>query len=109
MATRCCAPRAAWNCRCACWMNRRTRAAQTIEETPGVLDRRNAAQVIDALHEAADAAQRGELAGLVTGPVHKGIVNDAGIPYTGTTELLARRAGVDVVMMLASDTLRICL
>jgi 4-hydroxythreonine-4-phosphate dehydrogenase len=75
---------------------------QAAEETPGVLDRRNAAQVIAVLHEAADAAQRGELAGLVTGPVHKGIINDAGIGYTGTTELLAQRAGVEVVMMLAT-------
>ena len=82
---------------------------QPVVETPGVLERRNARHVIDALLAAADAAQRGELAGMVTGPVHKGVVNDAGIAYTGTTELLAQRAGVEVVMMLASDTLRVAL
>jgi len=71
-------------------------------ETPGQLDRRNAAYVIDTLIEAADAAQSGGLDGLVTGPVHKGIINDAGIAYTGTTELLAQRARCEVVMLLAS-------
>jgi 4-hydroxythreonine-4-phosphate dehydrogenase len=80
---------------------------QAVVETPGTLEPRNARQVIDALLEAAEAAQRGELSGMVTGPVHKAVVNDAGIPYTGTTELLAQRAGCDVVMMLASDTLRV--
>ncbi len=78
-------------------------------EIPGQLDRRNAAFVIDTLIEAADAAQRGEFDGLVTGPVHKGIVNDAGIAYTGTTELLAQRACCEVVMLLASDILRVAL
>ena len=82
---------------------------QTEIEHPGQLDARNAAGLIATLHEAADAAQRGEFDGLVTGPVHKGIVNEAGIAYTGTTELLAQRAGVDVVMMLASDSLRVAL
>ena len=82
---------------------------QAAAEVPGQLDRRNAAGVIANLLEAADAAQRGEFAGMVTGPVHKGVVNDAGIAYRGTTELLAERAGVEVVMMLASDTLRVAL
>ena len=82
---------------------------QAAVERPGQLDPRNAAGLISAMQEAADAAQRGEFDGLVTGPVHKGIVNDAGIAYTGTTELLAQRAGADVVMMLASDTLRVAL
>lgn len=83
--------------------------ALAVAETPGQLDRRNATSVIAALREAADAATRGEFDGLVTGPVHKGVVNDAGIAYTGTTELLAQLAGVEVVMMLASDRLRVAL
>jgi 4-hydroxythreonine-4-phosphate dehydrogenase len=82
---------------------------QTHPETPGTLQRDNAAAVIAALEEAADAARRGGIDGLVTGPVHKGIVNEAGIAYTGTTELLATRTGSEVVMMLASDTLRVAL
>jgi 4-hydroxythreonine-4-phosphate dehydrogenase len=82
---------------------------QSVPEIPGRLQRANAAAVIAALEEAADAALRGDFDGLVTGPVHKGIVNEAGIRYSGTTELLAARAGVDVLMMLASDTLRVAL
>ncbi len=75
----------------------------------GVLDVRNAVYVHDTLVEAARLAASGTLAGLVTGPVHKGVLNDAGIPYTGTTELLARQADCEVVMMLASASLRVAL
>jgi 4-hydroxythreonine-4-phosphate dehydrogenase len=86
----------------------RQRALRVVER-PGVLDARNAAHVIDALTLAADDALHARIDGLVTGPIHKGVVNDAGIRYTGTTELLAQRAGTEVVMMLASDTLRVAL
>ena len=41
----------------------------------------------------------GELHGVVTGPVHKAVINEGGIAYSGTTELLADQAGVKVVMM----------
>jgi 4-hydroxythreonine-4-phosphate dehydrogenase len=78
-------------------------------ETPGKLDVRNAPHTIDCLMEAAEDALRGDFAGLVTGPVHKGVVNEAGIPYTGTTELLAQQAGSDVAMMLASPLMRVAL
>lgn len=80
-----------------------------VPSTPGVLDIRNADYVHRTLIDAADAALRGDVAGMVTGPVHKGVLNDAGIAYTGTTELLARHAGCEVVMMLASRTLRVAL
>jgi 4-hydroxythreonine-4-phosphate dehydrogenase len=83
--------------------------AQVRVEQPGQLQRENAPALIAALREAADAALRGEFDGLVTGPLHKGIVNQAGIAYTGTTELLAEHAAVEVVMMLASDTMRVAL
>lgn len=75
----------------------------------GQPDPANAAAVIDALTQAADACLHGELAGLVTGPVHKAAINDGGIAYTGTTELLARHAGREVVMMLANDIVRVAL
>lgn len=75
----------------------------------GVLDPRNAGYVHESLLEAARLAGNGTLAGLVTGPVHKGVLNDAGIAYTGTTELLAHEADCDVVMMLASSHLRVAL
>jgi 4-hydroxythreonine-4-phosphate dehydrogenase len=75
----------------------------------GRTDPANAGAVIEALNQAADACLRGELDGLVTGPVHKAAINAGGIAYTGTTELLAQRAGREVVMMLANDLLRVAL
>jgi 4-hydroxythreonine-4-phosphate dehydrogenase len=70
--------------------------------TPGVLDPRNAAYVLATLARAADGASDGEFNAIVTAPVHKGVINDAGIPFTGHTEFFARRAGRDVVMMLTA-------
>ncbi len=69
----------------------------------------NAASVIDALRAAAQACLDGACDGLVTGPVHKAAINEGGIAYTGTTELLAAQAGRDVVMMLANDVVRVAL
>ena len=76
---------------------------------PGAPDARNARAVVGALTAAADACLDGGFDGLVTGPVHKAAVNEGGIAYTGTTELLAARAGCDVVMMLANDIVRVAL
>jgi 4-hydroxythreonine-4-phosphate dehydrogenase len=80
-----------------------------VETRFGSPDPRNAASVIDALQQAAAACLRGEFDGLVTGPVSKATINDGGIAYTGTTELLATQAGCDVVMMLANDIVRVAL
>lgn len=76
---------------------------------PGHPDPANAPGVIAALTAAADACLAGRYGGMVTGPVHKGVVNEAGIPYTGTTELLAAHAGCEVVMMLGHYDLRVAL
>jgi 4-hydroxythreonine-4-phosphate dehydrogenase len=77
---------------------------------PGRLDPDNAAYVLDTLNRACDWLNDGRAAALVTAPVHKGVINDAGISFTGHTEFLAERAGVDrVVMMLAADQLRVAL
>ena len=76
---------------------------------PGRLDVANAPSVIDALDLAARGCLDGDFDGLVTGPVHKAVVNDAGIAYSGTTERLAAQAGCDVVMMLGHDDLRVAL
>jgi 4-hydroxythreonine-4-phosphate dehydrogenase len=70
--------------------------------TPGVLDPRNAPYVLATLARAADGASNGEFDAIVTAPVHKGMINDAGIPFTGHTEFFAHRAGCDVVMMLSA-------
>lgn len=75
----------------------------------GTPDPRNAAAVIGALRGAASACLDGRFDGLVTGPVHKAVVNEGGIPYSGTTELLAEQAGREVVMMLANDVVRVAL
>ncbi|GAB3378142.1 4-hydroxythreonine-4-phosphate dehydrogenase PdxA [Lysobacter fragariae] len=80
-----------------------------IQPTFGAPDPRNAAAVIAALTQAAQGCIDGRFDGVVTGPVHKAAINEGGIAYTGTTELLARHAGRDVVMMLANDIVRVAL
>lgn len=75
----------------------------------GTPDPRNARSVIDGLLHAAAGCRDGRFDGMVTGPVHKAAINAGGVPYTGTTELLAHDAGCDVVMMLANPTLRVAL
>lgn len=75
----------------------------------GQADPRNARAVIDALLGAGQACLEGSLDGVVTGPVHKAVINQGGIAYSGTTELLAKQAGVEVVMMLANDIVRVAL
>lgn len=76
---------------------------------PGLLDPANAAYVLDCLERACDGCLTGEFDALVTGPVHKGVINDAGFPFSGHTEFLAARCGSDPVMMLAAPGLRVAL
>jgi 4-hydroxythreonine-4-phosphate dehydrogenase len=61
------------------------------------------------LAAACDGCLRGSYDALVTGPVHKGILNDAGIPFTGHTEFLAERCGAEPLMLLATPGLRVAL
>lgn len=75
----------------------------------GQADPANAGAVIGALLQAGQACLDGHLDGVVTGPVHKAVINQGGIAYSGTTELLADQAGVEVVMMLANDIVRVAL
>ncbi|HEY4211511.1 MAG TPA: 4-hydroxythreonine-4-phosphate dehydrogenase PdxA [Steroidobacteraceae bacterium] len=76
----------------------------------GRLDARNARYVLDLLDRAIDGARSNEFAAMVTAPVHKGVINDAGVPFTGHTEYLAERTNVPLpVMMLASGALRVAL
>lgn len=89
----------------------------TLEEVPlaypsqaGTLDLRNAGSVLATLENAVAGCRSGRYDAVVTAPVHKGVINDAGIPFTGHTEFLAERAGVPrVVMMLVGDRLRVAL
>ena len=73
-----------------------------VPAVPGKLDPRNGAYVIDTLARAADGCASGEFDALVTAPVQKSAIADAGIPFTGHTEFFAERAGRDVVMMLVA-------
>jgi len=81
----------------------------THKATAGQLDTANAAYVLECLSRAVDLLKAGTAHALVTGPVHKGIINDAGIAFTGHTEFLAGLTGGQPVMMLAADTLRVAL
>ena len=77
---------------------------------PGRLDPANARHVLAMLDRAIDGCTRGEFAAMVTAPVQKSIINDAGVPFTGHTEYLAERTGArHPVMLLAADTLRVAL
>jgi len=77
----------------------------------GQLDPDNADYVLSMLRRATRGCLAGEFAGLVTAPLHKGVINDAGYPFTGHTEFLAELCGEDLtpVMMLATEGLRVAL
>ena len=76
--------------------------ALAVPVSPGHLDPRNARYVLATLDRAIQGCMRGEFDAVVTAPVHKGVINDAGIAFTGHTEYLAERTRTPrVVMMLA--------
>ena len=76
----------------------------------GRLDVANAHYVLAMLDRAIDGCRGGEFSGIVTAPVHKGVINDAGIPFSGHTEYLAERTNLPrVVMMLVGGGLRVAL
>ncbi|MFC5437278.1 4-hydroxythreonine-4-phosphate dehydrogenase PdxA [Rhodanobacter umsongensis] len=80
-----------------------------VDEAPGLPDPRNARHVLDTLSEAADGCLAGRYDAVVTAPLQKSSINDAGIRFSGHTEFFAERAHSDVVMMLASPELRVAL
>lgn len=75
----------------------------------GKMDSRNSQYVLDCLALAATHCLDNNSSAMVTGPVHKGIINDAGIPFTGHTEYLADISHSSPVMMLATEQLRVAL
>ena len=81
------------------------------ESLPGQLDPANSAQVVECIERAAKECLAGAFDALVTAPVHKGIINDAGIPFSGHTEMLGELSGhaSDVVMLLLAGDLRVAL
>lgn len=80
-----------------------------VDEVPGQLDIRNAEYVLDTLRAGADGCCDRRYDALLTAPVQKSIINDAGHAFSGHTEFFAQRAGADVLMMLASPLLRVAL
>ena len=77
--------------------------------TPGKLDAANALYVLKTLERAVAGCVNGEFDAMVTAPVHKGIINDAGISFTGHTEYLAQLTNGRPVMMLAGGGMRVAL
>jgi len=78
--------------------------------TPGRLDPANSRYVLDTLDRAISGCLSGEYDAMVTAPVQKSVINDAGIAFTGHTEYLAERAHAPhVVMMLVGGGLRVAL
>ena len=78
--------------------------------TAGVLDKGNARHVLGLLDRAIDGCVSGEFDAMVTAPVQKSVINDAGIPFTGHTEYLAERTHTPlVVMLLVGGGLRVAL
>lgn len=77
--------------------------------THGKLDAANARYVLKTLERAVEGCSKGEFAAIVTAPVHKGIINDAGIAFTGHTEFLAQLTNSRAVMMLVGGGMRVTL
>ncbi len=80
------------------------------EVVPGELNSANASYVLSTLTAATKGCLDGTFSALITAPVHKGIINDAGIPFSGHTEFLEELTHTSkVVMMLATEGLRVAL
>jgi len=75
----------------------------------GRLDVANADYVLETIRTSVQGCLSGDFASLVTGPIHKGIINDAGTPFSGHTEYLAMLTASDPVMMLVCPGLRVAL
>ena len=77
---------------------------------PGRLDPANAGYVLETLRRAGEGCVAGTFAGMITAPVHKGVINEGGVPFSGHTEFLAELTHTEqVVMMLATEGLRVAL
>ncbi len=79
------------------------------EARAGELNPANAGYVLKLLDMAVSGCQRGVFDAMVTAPIHKGVINDAGLPFTGHTEYLASLTDASPVMMLATPGLRVAL
>lgn len=77
---------------------------------PGQLNSECAQSVLEVIKFAVNGCKRGWFSAMVTAPIHKGIINEAGIPFTGHTEFLKELTHAPhVVMMLATQSLKVAL
>lgn len=84
--------------------------ASTNPVTAGVLNPNNSQYVLNTLSEAITGCKNDTFDAIVTAPVHKGVINEAGVDFTGHTEFLAKQTNTDqVVMMLVGGGLRVAL
>ncbi|MDW6001991.1 4-hydroxythreonine-4-phosphate dehydrogenase PdxA [Vibrio mangrovi] len=78
--------------------------------TAGLLDEKNGRYVLQTLERATEGCMNGEFDAVVTGPVHKGVINRSGVAFSGHTEFFAEKSNTPlVVMMLATEGLRVAL
>ena len=75
----------------------------------GKLNPSNASYVLESINTATDGCKDGLFDAMVTPPVHKGVINDAGIAFTGHTEFIAQRLQATPLMVLAADKLKVAL
>lgn len=82
----------------------------TVPVVPGELTSENGYYVVETLRQACQANIEGDFDAVVTGPVNKGIINKAGISFSGHTEYFAHQSNtIDVVMLLSTDGLNVAL
>ena len=77
--------------------------------SPGKLDPANADYVLETLKQAVNGCLDGKFDAMITAPVHKGVINDAGFAFSGHTEYLSQLTGSQTVMMLVGGNMRITL
>ncbi|MBX2879174.1 MAG: 4-hydroxythreonine-4-phosphate dehydrogenase PdxA [Granulosicoccus sp.] len=77
--------------------------------TAGELNAENSSYVLKTIDTAVRGCMQEEFTGMVTGPVHKAIINDAGTAFTGHTEYIAATTGGKPVMLLVADSLRVAI
>lgn len=84
--------------------------ALAVTTKPGQVDKRNAPAIIQSLDKAIAGCLDSTYSALITGPINKAVINEAGIPFSGHTEYLADHSNAEhVVMMLATEGLRVAL
>ncbi|MDH3355132.1 MAG: 4-hydroxythreonine-4-phosphate dehydrogenase PdxA [Chromatiales bacterium] len=80
--------------------------ALVTKAVPGSLNPENASYVLNTIRTAATETQEGRYSALVTGPIHKGIINQSGIPFSGHTEFLAELTNTSRVVMMLTTPLK---